>query len=188
MEKSAKLKEFLNQPLPQKLIDFIKQPISQEVISQIRQDSFSHLYNTYPDLNLRGYEGAIATYKIALEHFIHRENKPWGWGELHRQTGKIHYNEGNKQIAACVDTTWHKRVIGQKMDSDSGVANFFGLHTKKIIALSYMGFVCQKCKENNCNNKIYCSKTNKGTAKGMEIHGALRNMLNIWETWRKQLT
>ena len=51
LSESQPLKQFLGQPIPQKLVDFIKQPLSPEAISQIQQDSCSHLYHIYPDLN-----------------------------------------------------------------------------------------------------------------------------------------
>ena len=75
------------------------------------------------------------------------------------------------------------------MDSDSGVSDFFGMQTKKVIAIHPMSRVCIKCKRNksgNCNNTLFCSRNYQGTAKGMEAHGALQNVMDIWNTTNKK--
>ena len=44
-----------------------------------------------PELNKRGYEGALASLEAELDKAIRRDTHPEGWGFLHHKIGKAHY-------------------------------------------------------------------------------------------------
>ena len=60
-------------------------------------NQFSAGYNTFtiqnPDLNLRGYQGELASYQEGLKYCL-QNTHPEGWGILHQAIGKAHYYEG----------------------------------------------------------------------------------------------
>ena len=92
-------------------------------------------------------------------------------------------------VSTCMDSTWRKRAIGFKMDSDSGLADAFGQRSSKIIACHPMSRVCIKCKlskTGKCDDSTYCPRNYEGSSKGMESVGALKNVLSIWENSNKQ--
>ena len=91
---SPELYQLIEQPIPQKLIDFIRQPLSEAVIKQLEQDVLLHPYHFNPQLNLRGYQGQIASLQAELDKAIKKETHPLGWGMLHYDLGKAHYDEG----------------------------------------------------------------------------------------------
>jgi tetratricopeptide (TPR) repeat protein/CHAT domain-containing protein len=53
----------------------------------------SPLARENPELNRRGYEGALASYEEGLKH-CHRDTHPEGWGQLHWRIGDAHYKRG----------------------------------------------------------------------------------------------
>ncbi len=53
----------------------------------------SPLAKENPELNRRGYQGALASFEEGLKH-CHRDTHPEGWGRLHRHTGDAHYFRG----------------------------------------------------------------------------------------------
>ena len=96
---------------------------------------------------------------------------------------------GLTMLSTCMDSTWRKRAIGFKMDSDSGLADVFGQQSSKIIACHPMSRVCIKCKKSKsgkCEDCTYCPRNYEGSAKGMESIGALKNVLSIWENSEKK--
>jgi tetratricopeptide (TPR) repeat protein len=52
--------------------------------------SLSHIAKQHPELNKRGYEGKLASYREGLK-YIHQDTYPEGWGLLHQYIGKAHY-------------------------------------------------------------------------------------------------
>jgi tetratricopeptide (TPR) repeat protein len=50
----------------------------------------------HPDLDLRGYPGQLACLREGLK-YIQRETDPEGWGQLHRFTGRAHYDHARYQ-------------------------------------------------------------------------------------------
>jgi CHAT domain-containing protein/tetratricopeptide (TPR) repeat protein len=55
----------------------------------------SPLARENPELNRRGYEGALASYEEGLKH-CQRDTHPEGWGQLHRHIGDTHYFQGRR--------------------------------------------------------------------------------------------
>jgi CHAT domain-containing protein/Flp pilus assembly protein TadD len=53
----------------------------------------SPLARENPELNRRGYEGKLASFKEGLKH-CHRDTHPEGWGRLHWHIGDAHYFRG----------------------------------------------------------------------------------------------
>jgi CHAT domain-containing protein/Tfp pilus assembly protein PilF len=109
---SPKLSQIIQQPPSQTLIDLIQQPLSEDVIAKIAEDSLNHPSLTNPQLNLRGYEGAIASYEAPLDKTIHRDTHPEGWGILHRVIGMTHYFQG--QQSAKPYSFWRKAETSYK--------------------------------------------------------------------------
>jgi CHAT domain-containing protein/Flp pilus assembly protein TadD len=52
-----------------------------------------------PDLNLRGYEGKLASYQEGLK-YCHPDTHPQGWGLLHHKIGQAHYSESRQDSRA----------------------------------------------------------------------------------------
>ncbi|NJL65227.1 MAG: hypothetical protein HC903_29860 [Methylacidiphilales bacterium] len=46
-----------------------------------------------PDLNQRGYEGQLVSYREGLK-YCHQDTHPEGWGMLHQAIGNAHYSQG----------------------------------------------------------------------------------------------
>ncbi len=91
------LSQLIRQSSPQKLIEFIQQQrLSEEVVAQIDQTSCLHPSQFNPQLNQRGYPGAITSYQAELDKAIRRDTHPEGWGFLHHQTGLAHYYQGQQ--------------------------------------------------------------------------------------------
>ncbi|MEQ9371301.1 MAG: tetratricopeptide repeat protein [Coleofasciculus chthonoplastes F3-SA18-01] len=109
---SPKLSQLILQPPSKTLIDLIQKPLSEEIIAKIAQDSLNHSSLTNPQLNLRGYEGAIASFKAPLDKAIRRDTHPEGWGVLHHQTGRVHYFKG--QQSAKPYSFWRKAKTSYK--------------------------------------------------------------------------
>ena len=49
-----------------------------------------------PNLDKRGYEGAVASYEEGFKYF-RQDDQPEGWGKLHREIGIAHYFQGQGQ-------------------------------------------------------------------------------------------
>lgn len=109
---SPKLSQLIQQPPSQTLIDFIQKPLSEDVIAKIAQDSLNHPSLTNPQLNLRGYEGAIASYQTPLDKAIRRDTHPEGWGVLHHHIGIEHYRQGRQ--SAKPYSFWRKAETSYK--------------------------------------------------------------------------
>ncbi len=90
-----KLSQLIQQPLPPELINLIQQPLSEEVRAKLEQDCLSHPPRKNPQLNLRGYEGQLASYQAELDKAICRDTDGLGWGKLHHHIGSAHYKQGN---------------------------------------------------------------------------------------------
>ena len=91
---SPELSQLIKQPLSPKLIDFIQQPLSESVRTRLEQDCLSHPARLNPQLNLRRYEGELASYQEELDKAICRDTHPLGWGKLHHALGQAHYRQG----------------------------------------------------------------------------------------------
>lgn len=48
-----------------------------------------------PDLNLRGYQGKLASYQEGLKH-CHQDTDTQGWGLLHHKIGQAHYSQSRQ--------------------------------------------------------------------------------------------
>ncbi|NEO30711.1 MAG: tetratricopeptide repeat protein [Symploca sp. SIO3C6] len=109
---SPELSQVILKSPPPELFNFIKQPLSEEVSVQLAQDLFSHPPHFNPQLNQRGYEGAIASYKAELDKAIRLETHPEGWGKLHHAIGKEHYFQGRKNTKPY--SFWRKAETSYK--------------------------------------------------------------------------
>ncbi|WP_186376024.1 CHAT domain-containing protein, partial [Hyella patelloides] len=89
-----KLSQLIQLTLPSKLVNLIQKPLSEQVRGQLEQDCLSHPPRFNSQLNLRGYEGAIASYQAELDKAICQDTRPLGWGTLHHGIGKAHYRQG----------------------------------------------------------------------------------------------
>ena len=105
---SEEIYQLIQQPIPQKLIDLIQQPVAAKVVAQLEQDLFSHPHRSNPQLNLRGYQGQIASLEAELDRAIKKDTHPLGWGILHHVIGKAHYFEGC--LYSHPFDYWHKAV------------------------------------------------------------------------------
>ncbi|MFP4099561.1 hypothetical protein [Coleofasciculus sp.] len=95
---SPKLSQLILQPPSQTLIDFIQKPLSEDVITKIAQDSINHPSLTNPQLNLRGYEGAIASFQTPLDNVIRRDTHPEGWGFYITKLAECIISKGEKLL------------------------------------------------------------------------------------------
>ncbi|MEQ9623550.1 tetratricopeptide repeat protein [Coleofasciculus chthonoplastes] len=109
---SPQLSQLILQPPYQTLINLIQKSLSEDVIAKIAQDSRNHPSLTNPQLNLRGYEGEIASFQAPLDKTIRRDTHPEGWGVLHHQTGRAHYFQG--QQSAKPYSFWRKAETSYK--------------------------------------------------------------------------
>ncbi|OJJ18942.1 hypothetical protein BI308_21965 [Roseofilum reptotaenium AO1-A] len=57
----------------------------------------SALTRQYPQLNQRGFEGALASYQLGLT-FCTQDQHPQGWGLLHYEIGRTYYYRGRKSL------------------------------------------------------------------------------------------
>ncbi|WP_375472714.1 CHAT domain-containing protein, partial [uncultured Nostoc sp.] len=64
-----------------------------------------------PDLNKRGYEGKLASYKQGLKH-CPQDTHPEGWGKLHQKIGDAHYFRGRGNYNAR--NFWRKAITSYK--------------------------------------------------------------------------
>ncbi|NER28566.1 MAG: tetratricopeptide repeat protein, partial [Symploca sp. SIO1C4] len=109
---SPELSQVILKSPPPELFNFIQQPLSEEVATQLAQDLFSHPPRFNPQLNQRGYEGAIASFQAELDKAIRLETHPEGWGKLHHTIGKEHYFQGRKNTKPY--SFWRKAETSYK--------------------------------------------------------------------------
>ncbi len=100
------LGELIQQSSPPQLIAQIQQPFDATVLAQIEQDFLHHPPKFNPQLNWRGYQGALASYQAELDKAIRRDTDPQGWGKLHYAIGKEHYSQGRQN--ANPSSFWRK--------------------------------------------------------------------------------
>lgn len=78
----------------ERLKDSVREPLSETIVQKLYQDSLTFPSRLNPQLNLRGYEGELASYRAELDKAIRRDTHPEGWGKLHHEIGRAHYNQG----------------------------------------------------------------------------------------------
>ncbi len=66
---------------------------------------FLHTQQLNPELNKRGYEGKLASYRAGFE-FIRQETHPEGWGYLHHKIGKAQYFKGRQKAESGLWSSW----------------------------------------------------------------------------------
>ena len=106
------LSQLIQQSPLSPLIAFIQQPLSETIAKQIEQDLFFHSPRFNPQLNLRGYEGELASYQAELDKAIHRDTHPQGWGMLHHFIGQAHYFRGQQELSPF--SFWRKAEASYK--------------------------------------------------------------------------
>lgn len=82
-------------------------------------------------------------------------------------------------LKVCGDACWRKRAVGMKCDSISGLHEFIGLHSKKVLAVKIMSRQCLYCDSNTPHEEGACPKNHDGSAKSMEAEGCLANVLSL---------
>ena len=92
------LRQFLQQP-PNlaSLQALLRQPIPEALVQWLAQNEQKHPHHANSDLNKRGYEGALASYKAPLDKAIRRDTHPEGWAELHQAIAKTHLRESEQR-------------------------------------------------------------------------------------------
>jgi tetratricopeptide (TPR) repeat protein len=73
------------------LISFLQQPNSDKLIQFLSQSQFQSISRLNPELNKRGYEGELISYRYPLNKHIYQDSHPEGWGYLHHKIGVAQY-------------------------------------------------------------------------------------------------
>ncbi|WP_107667843.1 tetratricopeptide repeat protein [Cyanothece sp. BG0011] len=73
------------------LISFLQQPNSDKLIQFLNQSQLQSISRLNPELNKRGYEGELISYRYPLNKHIYQDSHPKGWGDLHYQIGLAQY-------------------------------------------------------------------------------------------------
>ncbi|MDJ0579531.1 CHAT domain-containing protein, partial [Crocosphaera sp.] len=73
------------------LIAFLKQPNSDKLIQFLYQSQLQSISRLNPELNIRGYEGQLISYRYPLNKHIYQDSHPEGWGYLHHKIGVAQY-------------------------------------------------------------------------------------------------
>ncbi|MFB8790464.1 MAG: CHAT domain-containing tetratricopeptide repeat protein [Potamolinea sp.] len=69
--------------------------------------SLSSIAKQNPNLNQRGYQGALASYEEGLK-YCQQETHPEGWGKLHHYIGQAYYFQGRQDLRP--KTYWYKAI------------------------------------------------------------------------------
>ncbi|EAZ90264.1 Protein prenyltransferase, alpha subunit, partial [Crocosphaera chwakensis CCY0110] len=73
------------------LISFLQQPNSDKLIQFLYQSQLQSISRLNPELNKRGYEGELISYRYPLNKYIFKDTHPEGWGFLHHKIGVAQY-------------------------------------------------------------------------------------------------
>ncbi|MDJ0601453.1 MAG: tetratricopeptide repeat protein, partial [Crocosphaera sp.] len=73
------------------LISFLQQPNSEKLIQFLYQSQLQSISRLNPELNKRGYEGQLISYRYPLNKHIYQDNHPEEWGFLHHKIGVAQY-------------------------------------------------------------------------------------------------
>ncbi|MGK7882262.1 MAG: tetratricopeptide repeat protein, partial [Crocosphaera sp.] len=73
------------------LISFLQQPNSDKLIQFLDQSQLQSISRLNPQLNIRGYEGQLISYRYPLNKHIYQDSHPEGWGYLHHKIGVAQY-------------------------------------------------------------------------------------------------
>ena len=73
------------------LISFLQQPNSDKLIQFLNQSQLQSISRLNPELNIRGYEGRLISYRYPLNKHIYQDSHPEGWGYLHHKIGVAQY-------------------------------------------------------------------------------------------------
>ena len=73
------------------LISFLQQPNSDKLIQFLNQSQLQLISRLNPELNKRGYEGELISYRYPLNKHIYQDSHPEGWGYLHHKIGVAQY-------------------------------------------------------------------------------------------------
>ena len=80
-----------------------------------------------------------------------------------------------------------QRGSGKSYNSKIGSNGIVGGQTKKVIGLEVMRKECRKCDVVKKHPTCLCMCNYQGSSKGMELTGAVRNALNIFENYNAYL-
>jgi hypothetical protein len=93
---------------------------------------------------------------------------------------------GRYLFCVSIDAAWNTRGSGRSYNSDSGHHLVVGNETGRVVAVHQMSKRCAKCEigekngVENPHDDALCSRNYDGSSKGMEPHGALVNLLDMF--------
>jgi ribosomal protein L37AE/L43A len=89
-------------------------------------------------------------------------------------------------LAVAGDTRWSRRSSGFAYNANSAIFVTVGMLTGKVLAIHCMSRDCNKCRQESTRDTPHvCPKNYSGSSKGMEPHGAIHCVKEIFESTGK---